>query len=171
MPTSCQPSGFRPVLGGGELLVAEFHAGQLVRLVGMRPGQRHRHVEVVGAGRVRAIEDRHDETRVHRVQDVGDAMLAAQRRHRRGGGRVHLGRHETIVVEPADGRGGPAGVVVGDDEPLEEVPASGDAGRGGAHPARTDEENAHQTAAFLTETVWQESCGCGNPCQVALNLR
>ena len=44
-----------------------------VRLVRVRARQRHRHVEVVGAGRERAVEDRHHEARVDRVEHVRDA--------------------------------------------------------------------------------------------------
>ncbi len=43
------------------------------------PRQRHRHVEVVGARRERAAEDRHVEHRVDGVHHVRDAVLAAQR--------------------------------------------------------------------------------------------
>ena len=43
-----------------------------VRPLGMRAGQRHRHVQVVRAGGEGAVEDRHDEARVDRVEDVGD---------------------------------------------------------------------------------------------------
>ena len=110
-----EPAGGLPLAGLGELLVAEHHAGLLVRRVRVRPRQRHRHVQVVGAGGERSVEDRHHEPRVDRVEHVGDAVLAAQRRDGVGRGRVDLGRDEPRVVGvPLEGSLGPAYVVVGD---------------------------------------------------------
>jgi hypothetical protein len=45
-----------PVGRHRELLVAELEAGLAVRLAGMRVGQRHRHVQVVGARLERGTE-------------------------------------------------------------------------------------------------------------------
>ena len=65
--------------------------------------QRHRHVEVVGPGRERALEDRHDEARVDRVEDVADPVLAAQRRDVLGARCIDPGRDETgIAGQPGD---------------------------------------------------------------------
>ena len=80
-----QPARPLPLPRHGELLVAELDADLGVGLVGVPLGQAHRHVEVVGTGRQRAPEDRHDEPRVDGVEHVRRAVLARQRRH---GGRV-----------------------------------------------------------------------------------
>jgi hypothetical protein len=76
-----QPAGGLPVPRNRELLVAELHARLLVRHLGVRLRQRHRHVEVVRTRVERATEDLHVEDRVDGVHHMGDAVLAAQRRH------------------------------------------------------------------------------------------
>ena len=134
-----EPAGVAPGLPGRELLVAELDTGPLVRPVRVRAGQRRRHVEVVGTGRERAGEDRHHEPRIDRVEHMGDPVCPAQVGDRRGGRRVHPVRHEPAVAEPGDHLTGPVGVVVGHHEPLEEVPASGDAGGCGAHATGADQ--------------------------------
>ena len=64
--------------------VAELEPAAGVRLVRVRRGQRHGHVEVVRTGGERALEHGEDEPRVDGVEHVGDAVLAGQRRHGRG---------------------------------------------------------------------------------------
>ena len=140
-PDQRQPSGGLPVGGDGELLVSELHACLLVRRLGMRLRQRHRHVEVVGARLERAREDRHVEHRVDGVHHVRDPVLAAQRRHGLLGRRVDL-RGDVPLV----GRRGllcSGQVVVGDHDLLEEVTAGRDRGEGGADAAGADEEDLH----------------------------
>ena len=75
----------------------------------VRPGQRHRHVEVVGAGRECPVEDRHHEPRVDRVEHMGDRVLAAERGDRGGGRGVDPGGDEPVVGRrrpPASARAG-----------------------------------------------------------------
>ena len=143
-PTSASRPARRPRIRPRELLVAELDAGPLVRRRRDRVRQRHRHVEVVGAGRERPLEDRHDEARIDRVQDVGDRVLAAER-----GDVVRLrgidprGDEALVAGEPGDGPLGAAGVVVGDDHPLEEVAPSRDRDDRAADTTRTDDEDPH----------------------------
>ena len=112
--------------------------------------QRHRHVEVVGAGRERAVEDRHDEARVDRVEDVADAVLAAQRCDVLGARRVDPGRDEPRHRRPpGDGAIGAGAVVVGDDHVLEERPSGGDRDGGAADATGADDEDAHHEPASL----------------------
>ena len=68
-----QPPRFLPGRRLGELLVAQLHAGFFVGALGMGVRQRHRHVEVGGAGVERAAEDRHHEARVGGVQHMRGA--------------------------------------------------------------------------------------------------
>ena len=102
-----QPAGRLPLPRHRELLVAELHAGLLVRRLGVRLRQRHRHVEVVGAGLEGAVEDRHVEDRVDRVHHVRDRVLAAQRRHRRRRRTRRPARRRTARRRPPPSRPGP----------------------------------------------------------------
>ena len=85
--------------------------------LGMRVRQRHRHVEVVGAGRERALEDRHHEARIDGVEDVGDARArgtsAATSSAREASTRA--ADEPGVAAEPVDGALGAGRVVVGDD--------------------------------------------------------
>lgn len=132
-----------------KLLVAEFDAGQLVRAGLVRSRQRHRHVKVVRSCRARAGEDRHDEARVHGVEDVGDLVLARQPRHRLGIGGIDVCRHQPTLAGPSGTRRrdrgpGSAQVIVRDDERLEEVPFDSDPGGGVSDPAGPDHEDPHE---------------------------
>ena len=129
-----EAAGVLPLARHGELLVAELDAALLVRRLGVRLGQRHRHVEVVGPGGERALEDRHVEDRVDGVHHVRDAVLPAQRRDRLRGRGVDLRRDVPVV---GGGRLlGARRVVVGDDDRLEEVAARRDGGEGAARRPR-----------------------------------
>ncbi len=97
MPTSASRPASRQRSGLGELLVAELDAGQLVGPLRVRPGQAHRHVEVVGAGGERPLEDRHHEPRVHRVEHVGGPLLPGERGDGVGVRGVDAGRREARV--------------------------------------------------------------------------
>ena len=154
-PTRASRPALDPGVGLRELLVAELDAGPLVRRLGMRVRQRHRHVEVVGAGREGALEDRHHEARVDRVEDVGDAVLATQGRDVLGPRRVDPRGDEPVVAgEPGDGPLRAAGVVVGHDHPLEEVAARGDRDDRTPDATGADDEDPHPTASWLCDRRW-----------------
>jgi hypothetical protein len=93
-----------PVGGLVELLLAEHHSGEFVGDARDGAGQRHRHVEVVSTGRPCAGEDRHDEARVDRVEDVRDPVLPARARHRLGIGRVDVCRDQPALPGSAGAR-------------------------------------------------------------------
>ena len=61
-----------------ELVVAELHAADAQRIVGVGRGQRHRHVHVRAAGLERGVEDLLVEERLDRVHHEVDAVLAGQ---------------------------------------------------------------------------------------------
>jgi hypothetical protein len=124
-----------------ELLVAEHDAGELVRPVGVRRRQAHRHVEVDGAAREGALEDRHHEARVDGVQHVRDGVLADQGRDRVGARRVDRGAEEARVAQRVHQRLRAGRVVVGDDEQLEERASHSDADGCGAHASRADDQD------------------------------
>jgi hypothetical protein len=139
-----QPAGRLPLLRRGELLVAELDAALGVRALGVRLRQAHRHVEVVGPGGERTLEDRHHEPRVDGVHHVRGARLARQGLDRARVGRVDLGRREARVVDLGDGAVGALLGVVGHDDGLEEVAT----GRDGAE-RRADAAGAHQEDPHL----------------------
>ena len=141
MPTraSCPPAAH----DGGlrELLVAQLHAGQLVRPLGVRVRQRHRHVEVVRARRPHALEDRQHEPRVDRVQHVRRPVLAHERLDGGGARRVDHGRgepaaHHVVRARRLDGPLRAPEVHVGHHEPLEERAAAPRSGRPRRPPRR-----------------------------------
>ena len=70
-----------PRRGPLELVVAELDARELVRALGVRLGQRHRHVEVRDAGLEARVEDRDVEERVDGVEHRVGPRLADQREH------------------------------------------------------------------------------------------
>ena len=92
-----EPTVGLPLPGHGELLVTEHDADLLEGLLGVSLRQAHRHVEVVGPGRLGAVEDRHVELRVDGVEDVGRPVLARECRHRLGRRGVDLGRDEPAL--------------------------------------------------------------------------
>ena len=145
-----EPAGRLPLRRLGELRVAELDAGLLVGPVRVRVRQGHRHVEVVGAGRERTVEDRHDEAWVDSVEDVGGAVLASDPGDVVGARRVDPGSDEARVGQLVDDLLGPGLVVVGDDVRLEELPTGRDLGRGRPDAAGADHEDAHG------RTVWHK---------------
>jgi hypothetical protein len=110
----------------------------------MRLGQRHRHVEVVGARGEGPLEHRHDKTRVYGIEDVGDAVLAAQRSDGVRRRRVDLGSDKSPVLAVLGDRPlGASQVVVGDHHCGEEVATGGNAHCRGPDAPGTDDENLH----------------------------
>ncbi|RPK28800.1 hypothetical protein EES37_36445 [Streptomyces sp. ADI91-18] len=134
-----------PLRGPFELLVAELHAALAVRVVGVRAGEGHRHVEVVAARRQRGVEQGHHEPRVGGVhQDVAAALAEQPGDGRLVGGVDAAGTEAALLVaEGGDGGLGAGQVVVGDDEVVEEVAAGGDLGDRATHAAGTHEQNTH----------------------------
>jgi hypothetical protein len=94
-PLACQASAI------GELVVAELHAGELVRLLRVLARQAHRGVEVVGAGQESSFEDAHHEPRVDYVEHVGDLVLATCLGDRLGVGGIDLDGAEPVVADPS----------------------------------------------------------------------
>ena len=129
-----------PLVGQGELVVAQLDPGLAVRRVRVRVGQRHRHVEVVGAGPQRGVEQRHHEPRVGGVHQHVAAVLGEQGR---GGGLVPGVELDGAVTVLRGGRVlGPGQVVVGDDQ-VGKGAAGRDPGEGRTHPASPDKKDAH----------------------------
>ncbi len=149
-----QPARGLPLLGLGELLVAELHPALLVRRLGVRLRQAHRHVEVVGTRRERAVEDRHVEDRVDRVHHVGDLVLASERLDGARVGGVDLGGHEPVVVQRVDRLARARLVVVGDHADLEEVTARGDGGERRADAAGADQQDPHVSHFPRRRQTW-----------------
>ena len=144
MPTSARRPAAAQRVGPGELLVTELDARPGIRLVGVRVGQAHRHVEVVGAGGEGALEDRHHEARVDGVEDVGDRVLTAQSGDRVGRRGVHARRDEPRVGDLGDGLLGSAGVVVGHDAKLEEGAPCRDRRHRAADASGPNDEDPHE---------------------------
>jgi hypothetical protein len=139
-----EPPGGLPGARLGELLVAQLHARELVRPLGMRVGQRHRHVHVVDPGRMAGVEDGHHEPGIDRVEDVRDPVLADERDHRVHVRGVHAGAREPRVAGDLGHRVLHAGrVIVGDDHVLEEAAAGGDGNHRRADAAGADDEDPH----------------------------
>jgi hypothetical protein len=131
-----------PLPGQRELLVAELDPRCQVRVGTVRVRQRHRHVEIGDAGRQGRPEHRHHEPRVecvqHRIAPLGpdqlhDGLLVAGVKPDRG----------EPVAAPVDRPPRPAFVVIGHDDPLEQIPA-GDCPRDRrTDPARADYQHPH----------------------------
>ena len=143
-----EPALGAPRLVLRQLLVAELDAGPLVRAVGVRTRQRHRHVEVVGTAGTRALEDRHHEARVHRVHHVRRAVPADRVGHGPGVGGVDAVGDQPLLVRVALLHGGdralrPSEVVVGHDQRLEERSPGRDAHERISDPTRTYQQNPH----------------------------
>src|SRR5690606_2901108 len=116
----------------------ELDAGTAVRLLGMWPRQRHGHVEVVRTRVERAVENRHGEPRVDRVEHVRDVVRPTQLgdvRRRRG---VDRGRGEPVVGHRGHRALGPVDGIVRGHERVEEPAPGGD-----GHDRRTDAPGAH----------------------------
>ena len=82
IPTSASLPARLPRLVHRELLVAELHARQLERPIGVRLRKAAGHVHVVRIGLEGAGEDRHHELRIDRVHDQVRPMGAGQLGHR-----------------------------------------------------------------------------------------
>ena len=132
-----EPAGGLPPVGDRELAVAEHLAGLVVRVLGVRVRQVHRHVEVGGPGREGAVEDRRVEARIAGVdhdvgagltRERGDRVGVATRRPwpRRGARRRDRRRHASARLE----------VDVGDRQLVEEVTAVRDPDRSRLRPHR-----------------------------------
>jgi hypothetical protein len=101
----------------------------------MRPVQRHRHVEIVSIGGECPVEDRHRETRVDRVDHVGDGVLPAEISHRVGSRCVHLNRAKASIRR-RDRPLRAAEVVVAHDHRVEEIMPVRNPDRGRADASR-----------------------------------
>jgi hypothetical protein len=146
----CQPPGGGPVVGHRELLVAKLQPGLGVRVLRMRRRQAHRHVEVVGARRQGAPEDRHDEPGVDGVQHVRHGVLADQCLDRGLVGGVDLCGDETVVADRRHGLVRPCHVVVGDHTRLEEAAPADDGGERRPDATGSGDQNAHaQESRFV----------------------
>ena len=132
-----------PVAGALELRVAELHARQLVRLLGVRRGERRRHVDVRAAGLERGLEDRRVQPRIAGVEDDVGLLDAREVDDRLRVGRVDRRRRVARVAEPVDRGLRPVVVDVRQDELVEEVATARDRGRGHADAARADDEDPH----------------------------
>ena len=114
----------------------------------MGMAERHRHVQVVRAGRQGALEDRHDEARIDRVQDVADLVLPAQRgdllRIRCVDPDGHEPRLPAVPADRLDDPFGPGPVVVGHDHPIEERAARGNRHDGAPDTSGADQQNPHR---------------------------
>ena len=137
-----------------QLVVAELDADLRVGLARVPAGQAHRHVEVVGAGRLRTLEDRQHEPRVDRVEDVRRTHLAGERGDRTGIRRVDLRGPETgLALVPrghrVDGVLRAGEVVVGHHPGLEEGTFGGDPGSGVTDAARSDHEDVHGVPLWM----------------------
>jgi hypothetical protein len=71
-----------------------------------------------------------------------------QRPYRLLVGGINVGRVEPGVVELGDKALGPGRVEIGDRDPLEEVAALGNDGRGGADAARADDRDPHSSTSL-----------------------
>ena len=159
MPTNASRPGGLPVGGHLELAVAQLLARELERLVRVRVGQRHGHVHVVHAGLVAGIEDGHDEARIHRVEDVGDAVLTDERDDRCDVRRIHPGAAEARVAGHLRERVLHAGgVVVRHHDVLEEVAPGRDGHGRGADATGADDEDAH-----VLDHLWRADGGAHDP--------
>jgi len=102
--------------------------------------QRHRHVQVVGAGPQRRAEERHHETRVGGVHQRVTGVLDQQRRRRVLVACVQL---DGAVAVPRGRRVLRAGQVVDGDDQFGERAAGRDPGECCADPPGPDEKDAH----------------------------
>ena len=110
--------------------------------------QAHRHVEICRAGREASVEDRHDETRVDRIEHMRRAVLADEGCHGLGARCIHLRGGEAIVAQLVHDRLRAPRIVVSEDKLLEETSTDGDPGRRRADAPGADDEDAH--ARLLT---------------------
>jgi hypothetical protein len=133
-----------PLAVARELLVAELHPRQLVRPLGMRARQRHRHVQVGAARRPRRGEDRRVQARVAGVEDRVGALGAGEVDD--GGLVARVQRDGPVpgIRMAGDRRPGTVALDVGEHQAVEEVAAARDGGDRGAAPAGAQDEDAHR---------------------------
>ena len=136
--------GFLPALVLCELRVAELDAGLLVRPLGMRLRQRHRHVQIRTAGLEGGREDLGIQARIDRVQNhvrVGRPGCSNDCALVRG---VELERGESIRLAEARNRTpGALEVHVRKRHVVEEGPVLRDRRDGGSDASRTDHQHPH----------------------------
>ena len=146
-----------PRRGAIELVVAELDARQLVRPLGVRLGERHRHVEVRDARLEARVEDRHVEDRVDAVQHRVGPRLADQPRATpsvlEASIRCALNRPSSSSL---DERLRAGGVVVGERAVIEER-------RRRAMPANAEPTPPVPTTRILTARVLPATVGRGVP--------
>ena len=139
-----QPARGLPLGRLRELPVAQLLAALLVRSLRVRVRERHRHVHVVHAGGRAGIEDRHDEPRVHGVEDMRDPVFADHRHHRvlvRG---IHAHAREPAIAGHLGQRVLDAGrIVVGHHHVFEEATPGSDGHRRRADAAGPDHQDPH----------------------------
>ena len=116
--------------------------------------QRHRHVEVVGSGSKRALEDRHDEPRIDSVEDMSCTMLSRQGGDIVGGGCIDTGSDETSIAELVDDTLRTRKVVVRDYVPREEVAPGGDLRSCRAHSSEPTMRTVSVVAAMDPPQRW-----------------
>jgi hypothetical protein len=138
-----QQAGLLPGPVLGELGVAELHARLLERLVGVRLRQRHRHVEVVAAGRLRGREDRRVEARVAGVQHEVDPLLAGELLDRGLVRGVQRGAPDAVVAKPVGHAPRARPVHVGQEHPLREAAPARDRGYRLSDPAGAYDQDPH----------------------------
>ena len=148
-----QPARRSPLRGVLELAVAEFDTALLVRPGGVRLGQRHRHVEVSGAGGAGRGEQRHHEPRVGRVEQHVTTGPGEQRGDGAGIGGVHPLSGEPRVADRGHRRFGAAQVVVGHHHGVEERAPGGDPGDRRADTARTHAAIVDRAVDLVLETA------------------
>ncbi len=125
----------------------------------MPVGEAHGHVEIGDIRGGARVEDRHDETRIDRVEHVRRADAADERLDRGGIGRVDAFRPVAGVTDARDELRGPRLVVVGDRQGVEEGAACGDPSGSGTHSARADDEDVQgHGAAFQAVSGTRTGC-------------
>ena len=142
-PHQRQAPGRFPLLGLGELLLAEGDTDLLVGPVGMGSREAHGGVQVVRATVKRAFEDAHDETRIHQIEHVSDAVFDTCTCHFDGVRGVELDADHPGVRDARCQGISTLGVIVGDDPKVEECPPSGNSSGRRPHAPCSDHQNPH----------------------------
>ena len=149
-----QPPRRLPLRLGGELLIAEFDAGQLVGLLRVSLRQAHRHIQIVGAAGQCAVEDRHHETGVDGIDHMGDGVLTDEIGDRLFRTCVDADGAEARVVDRVGRLLGLGLVIVGNHDLLEEVPPHRDRTECRTDAARAHQENSHGRTVLNFAAVW-----------------
>ena len=90
-----------------------------------------------------AVEDRHDEARIHGIQDVGDPVLADEGCHFVRARGVHASRRHTRVRRAGDDCLRSADVAIRHHDVFEEGATEGRRDERAANTARADDEDSH----------------------------